>query len=87
MGIRVVMLTGDNERTAKAVADKVGVDTVISDVKPDGKQAVIRELKAQGKVTMVGDGINDAPALTLADTVSPSEPERMSLLMLLMWCS
>ncbi len=68
MGIRVVMLTGDNERTAKAVADKVGVDTVISDVKPDGKQAVIRELKAQGKVTMVGDGINDAPALTLADT-------------------
>ena len=68
MGIRVVMLTGDNERTAKAVADKVGVDTVISDVKPDGKQAVIGELKAQGKVTMVGDGINDAPALTLADT-------------------
>ena len=68
MGIRVVMLTGDNERTAKAVAAKVGVDTVISDVKPDGKQAVIGELKAQGKVTMVGDGINDAPALTLADT-------------------
>ena len=68
MGIRVVMLTGDNERTAKAVAGKVGVDTVISDVKPDGKQAVIRELKAQGKVSMVGDGINDAPALMLADT-------------------
>lgn len=68
MGIRVVMLTGDNERTAHAIGTQVGVDNVISDVRPDGKEAVIRKLKAEGKVAMVGDGINDAPALTLADT-------------------
>ncbi len=68
MGIRVVMLTGDNERTARAVGKQVGVDKVISGVRPDGKEAVIRELKQEGRVAMVGDGINDAPALTLADT-------------------
>lgn len=68
MGIKVVMLTGDNERTAKAIGEKAGVDEVIAGVLPDGKEAVIRSLKAQGKVAMVGDGINDAPALTAADT-------------------
>lgn len=68
MGIKVVMLTGDNERTAKAIGEKAGVDEVIAGVLPDGKEAVIRSLKAQGEVTMVGDGINDAPALTAADT-------------------
>ena len=68
MGIRVIMLTGDNERTAKAVAKKAGIDEVIAGVLPDGKEAVIRSLKAQGKVAMIGDGINDAPALTAADT-------------------
>lgn len=68
MGIKVVMLTGDNERTARAIGDKAGVDEVIAGVLPDGKEAVIRSLKAQGKVAMVGDGINDAPALTAADT-------------------
>ena len=67
MGIRVIMLTGDNERTAKAVAKKAGIDEVIAGVLPDGKEAVIRSLKAQGKVAMIGDGINDAPALTAAD--------------------
>ncbi|MCD8120199.1 MAG: heavy metal translocating P-type ATPase [Lachnospiraceae bacterium] len=67
MGIRVVMLTGDNERTAKAVGDEAGVDAVIAGVLPEGKEAVIRALKEQGKVAMVGDGINDAPALTRAD--------------------
>lgn len=67
MGIRVVMLTGDNERTAKAVGAQAGVDEVIAGVLPDGKEAVIRSLKEQGKVAMVGDGINDAPALTRAD--------------------
>ena len=67
MGIRVVMLTGDNERTAKAIGKQAGVDEVIADVKPDGKESVIRKLKKQGKVAMVGDGINDAPALTRAD--------------------
>lgn len=67
MGIRVVMLTGDNERTAKAIGAQAGVDTVIAGVLPDGKERVIRELKQQGKVAMVGDGINDAPALTQAD--------------------
>ncbi|MCR5754837.1 MAG: heavy metal translocating P-type ATPase, partial [Acetatifactor sp.] len=67
MGLHVVMLTGDNEVTAKAIADKGGVDEVIASVKPDGKEAVIRELMKQGKVMMVGDGINDAPALTRAD--------------------
>ena len=67
MGIRVVMLTGDNERTARAIAQKAGVDEVVADVRPDGKEAVIRDLMAQGKTAMVGDGINDAPALTRAD--------------------
>ena len=67
MGIRVVMLTGDNERTAKAIGAKTGVDEVIAGVLPDGKDSVIRELQQQGKVIMVGDGINDAPALTSAD--------------------
>jgi len=66
MGIRVVMLTGDNERTAKAVGKQAGVDEVIADVLPDGKESVIRKLKKQGKVAMVGDGINDAPALMRA---------------------
>ena len=67
MGIRVVMLTGDNERTARAIGEQAGVDRVIAGVLPDGKESVIRELKKQGKVAMVGDGINDAPALTRAD--------------------
>ena len=68
MGIRVVMLTGDNQRTADAIGRQAGVDEVIAGVLPDGKEAVIRQLQAYGKVTMVGDGINDAPALTRADT-------------------
>ncbi|MGN0164080.1 MAG: heavy metal translocating P-type ATPase [Candidatus Ornithomonoglobus sp.] len=68
MGIRVVMLTGDNERTARAVGKQAGVDEVIAGVLPDGKERVIRELKEQGRTIMVGDGINDAPALTSADT-------------------
>ena len=67
MGIRVVMLTGDNERTAKAIGAQAGVDEVIAGVLPDGKESVIRSLKKKGKVAMVGDGINDAPALTRAD--------------------
>lgn len=67
MGIRVVMLTGDNERTARAIGAQAGVDEVIAGVLPDGKEGVIRSLKEQGKVAMVGDGINDAPALTRAD--------------------
>ena len=67
MGIRVVMLTGDNERTARAIGRQAGVDEVIAGVLPEGKESVIRDLKRQGKVAMVGDGINDAPALTSAD--------------------
>ena len=67
MGIRVVMLTGDNERTAQAIGKQAGVDEVIAGVLPDGKESVIRSLGRQGKVAMVGDGINDAPALTRAD--------------------
>ena len=67
MGIRVVMLTGDNERTAQAIGAEAGVDEVIAGVLPDGKEAVIRTLKEQGRTAMVGDGINDAPALTRAD--------------------
>mgnify|MGYP000825474868 FL=1 len=67
MGIQVVMLTGDNERTAKAIGEQAGVDEVIAGVLPEGKEQVIRKLKEKGKVAMVGDGINDAPALTRAD--------------------
>lgn len=67
MGIRVVMLTGDNEKTAKAIGRQAGVDEVIADILPDGKESIIRDLKRKGKVAMVGDGINDAPALTRAD--------------------
>lgn len=67
MGIRVVMLTGDNQYTAKAIGAQAGVDEVVAGVLPDGKEAVIRKLKEQGRVAMVGDGINDAPALTSAD--------------------
>ena len=67
MGIHVVMLTGDNERTAKAIGAQAGVDEVIAGVLPEGKESVIRRLKTKGKVAMVGDGINDAPALTRAD--------------------
>jgi Cu2+-exporting ATPase len=67
MGIRVVMLTGDNKRTAQAIGSQVGVDEVIAEVLPDGKEAVIRQLAKYGKTAMVGDGINDAPALTRAD--------------------
>ena len=68
MGIRVVMLTGDNQRTADAIGKQAGVDEVIAGVLPDGKESVIRDLMRQGRVAMVGDGINDAPALTRADT-------------------
>ena len=67
MGLRVIMLTGDNEKTAKAIGKQAGVDEVIAGVLPDGKESVIRKLKTKGKVAMVGDGINDAPALTRAD--------------------
>lgn len=67
MGLRVLMLSGDNERTAKAIAGKVGIDEVIADVLPDGKEATVRALMSEGKIAMVGDGINDAPALTRAD--------------------
>lgn len=67
MGIRVVMLTGDNQRTAEAIGSEAGVDEVIAGVLPEGKESVIRRLKERGKVVMVGDGINDAPALTRAD--------------------
>ena len=67
MGIRVVMITGDNARTAKAIGAQAGVDEVIAGVLPDGKEREIRRLSARGKVAMVGDGINDAPALTRAD--------------------
>ena len=67
MGIRTVMLTGDNERTAAAIQERVGVDEVVANMMPDGKDAKIRELAASGKVAMVGDGVNDAPALARAD--------------------
>ena len=67
MGVRVVMLTGDNERTARAIGQQAGVDEVIADVKPDGKEQAVRQLQESGKAAMVGDGINDAPALTRAD--------------------
>ena len=68
MGIETVMVTGDNEKTAKTIAKKAGVDRVIAGVLPSGKEEVIRELQKRGRVAMVGDGINDAPALTRADT-------------------
>ena len=68
MGIRTVMLTGDNERTAKAIAKEAGIDEIVAGVLPDGKEKAIQDLKKYGKVAMVGDGINDAPALTAADT-------------------
>lgn len=68
MGLEVIMLTGDNQRTADAVGKAAGVDRVIAGVMPDGKEKVVRELSEQGKTIMVGDGINDAPALTRADT-------------------
>ena len=68
MGLHVVMLTGDNERTARAIGESVGVDEWIAGVLPDGKEAVIRRLQESGRIAMVGDGINDAPALTRADT-------------------
>ena len=68
MGIHVVMLTGDNQRTAQAIGAQAGVDQVIAGVLPEGKEAAIRRLMQRGKVAMVGDGINDAPALTRADT-------------------
>ena len=68
MGIRVIMLTGDNEKTAKAIASQTGIDEVIAGILPNGKKDVIVSLKKQGRVAMVGDGINDAPALTSADT-------------------
>lgn len=67
MGVRVVMLTGDNEKTAKAVAKNADIDEVVAGVLPDGKEKNVKELKKYGKVAMVGDGINDAPALTSAD--------------------
>lgn len=85
MGIRVVMLTGDNERTAKAIGAQAGVDDVIAGVLPDGKESVIRSLKEQGKVAMVGDGINDAPALTRQTSVLRSVQEQMLPLMPQMW--
>ena len=68
MGIRVVMLTGDNEKTARAIGRLAGIDEVFAGVLPDGKESIIRQLKTQGSVAMAGDGINDAPALTRADT-------------------
>lgn len=85
MGIRVVMLTGDNERTAKAIGAQAGVDDVIAGVLPDGKESVIRSLKEQGKVAMVGDGINDAPALPGQTSVLRSVQEQMLPLMPQMW--
>jgi Cu+-exporting ATPase len=67
MGLNVVMLTGDNERTAKAIATTLGIDKVFANVRPEGKEEVVRRLQKNGKVAMVGDGINDAPALAAAD--------------------
>lgn len=85
MGIRVVMLTGDNERTAKAIGAQAGVDDVIAGVLPDGKESVIRSLKEQGKVAMVGDGINDALHLPGQTSVLQSVQEQMLPLMPQMW--
>ena len=67
MGLHVVMLTGDNESTARAIGERAGVDDVIAGVLPDGKESVVKTLKEKGRVLMIGDGINDAPALTRAD--------------------
>ena len=86
MGIKVVMLTGDNERTAKAIGEQAGVDEVIAGVLPDGKEDVIKKLKEEGKVAMVGDGINDARLLRGRMSESPSEQERISLLMRRILC-
>ncbi len=80
------MLTGDNERTARAIGAQAGVDEVIAGVLPEGKEQVIRQLKEKGRVAMVGDGINDAPALTRADMGSPSRGEQTWLSMRRMWC-
>ena len=79
------MLTGDNEKTARAIGKQAGVDEVIAGVLPDGKESVIRSLKEQGKVAMVGDGINDAPALTRQTSVLRSVQEQMLPLMPQMW--
>ena len=81
----MVMLTGDNERTAKAIGAQAGVDEVIAGVLPDGKESVIRKLKEQGKVAMVGDGINDAPALTEQIWVLPLAQEQILQLMQQTW--
>ena len=85
MGIHVVMLTGDNERTAGAVGKQAGVDEVIAGVLPDGKESVIRSLKQKGKVAMVGDGINDAPALTRLISALPLARGLTLQLMRQMW--
>ena len=81
MGVRVVMLTGDNEKTAKAVAKNADIDEVVAGVLPDGKEKNVKELKKYGKVAMVGDGINDAPASQAQTWVLQSERERMLQLM------
>ena len=86
MGIHVVMLTGDNERTAKAIGEQAGVDEVIAGVLPEGKEQVIRKLKEKGKVAMVGDGINDAPALTRQIWELPLEPGQILQSMQRMLC-
>ncbi len=86
MGIRVVMLTGDNPKTARAIGAQAGVDAVIAGVLPEGKEAVVRKLMEHGKVAMVGDGINDAPALTRADIGIAIGAVRISRLMPRIWC-
>ena len=86
MGIKVVMLTGDNERTAKAIGEQAGVDEVIAGVLPDGKEDVIKKLKEEGKVAMVGDGLMMRRLLRGRMSESPSEQERISLLMRRILC-